>query len=101
VHNSKRHRAKKCREFKKLVEQVHEQHKQQQRQDGALPQQREGTQKAIPEDNKDEELEYQDTKGALKVVYGHSSSDSSTDECHKMLHVKYRGSWDIMSRCVI
>jgi hypothetical protein len=28
MHNSKRHRAEKCREFKKLVEQVHEQHKQ-------------------------------------------------------------------------
>jgi hypothetical protein len=31
---------------------------------------------------------------ALKAVYGHSDSDSSTDERRKALHIMYRGSWE-------
>jgi hypothetical protein len=46
-------------------------------------------------------LEFQDAKRALKVVYGHSDSDSSTDEHHKQLHVMYGGSWDITFRRVV
>jgi hypothetical protein len=50
-----------------------------------------------PEDNKDEEMEYKDTKKVVKVVYDHFDSDSSTDEHRKTLHVMYAGSWDIVS----
>jgi hypothetical protein len=32
---------------------------------------------------KDEEMSFQDAKRALKAVYGHSGSNSSTDECRK------------------
>jgi hypothetical protein len=49
-------------------------------------------QKAILENGKDEELEYQDAKRALKEVYDHSDSDSSTDDHHKTLHVLYGSS---------
>jgi hypothetical protein len=80
IHNSKRHSAEECREIKKLAEQVHKQQKQLQCQDGAPPQQREGKQKAVLEDGKDEELEYQGFKRVLKVVYGHFDSDSSNDD---------------------
>jgi hypothetical protein len=44
------------------------------------------------EANKGEEMEFKNAKGALKAVYGHSESDSSTDEHRKMLHVMYGGS---------
>jgi hypothetical protein len=80
VHNSKHHSAKECREIKKLAEQVHEQQKQLQCQDGTPPQQREGKQKAVLEDGKDEELEYQGFKRVLKAVYGHFDSYSSNDD---------------------
>jgi hypothetical protein len=50
-----------------------------------------------PEEDKEEEIEFQDAMRALRAVYSHSDSNSSTDECHKALHVMYRGSWDIMS----
>jgi hypothetical protein len=50
-----------------------------------------------PEEDKDEEMEFQDTKRVLRAVYDHSDSDSSTDEHRKMLHVMYGGSWDITS----
>jgi hypothetical protein len=45
----------------------------------------EGKQQDVHEDDKekDEEMAFQDTKSALKAVYGHSDSDSSTDEHHK------------------
>jgi hypothetical protein len=80
VHSSKCHNVEECREIKKLEEQVLEQQKQQQHHDGAPPWQWESKQKAIPEDGKDEKLDYQDVKRALKVVYGHSDSDSITDD---------------------
>jgi hypothetical protein len=51
--------------------------------------------------DKDEELEYQDARRELKVVQGHSDSDSSTNECRKTIHVMYRGSWDITFRRII
>jgi hypothetical protein len=55
----------------------------------------------LPRDDKGEEMEYQDAKRVLKAVYGHSDSDSSTDEHRKMLHEMYGGCWDITSRCII
>jgi hypothetical protein len=42
------------------------------------------------EEDKDEEMEFQDPKWSLKAVYGHSNSDSSIDERRKMLHVIYQ-----------
>jgi hypothetical protein len=54
-----------------------------------------------PEDDKDEELGFQNTTRALKAIYGHSDRNSSTDEGRKMLHIMYGCSWDMMSRCVI
>jgi hypothetical protein len=38
-------------------------------------------------------MEFQNTKRALKAVYGHSDFDSSDDERHKQLHIMYDGSW--------
>jgi hypothetical protein len=32
-------------------------------------------------------MSFQDAKTAFKAIYGHSDSDSSTDERHKQLHV--------------
>jgi hypothetical protein len=43
-------------------------------------------------------MEFQDARRALKAVYGHSDSESSDNECHKALHVMFRGFWDITSR---
>jgi hypothetical protein len=50
---------------------------------------------------KDEELEFQDTKRALKAVYSNSDSESSDNEHHKALHIMFRGSWNITSWRVI
>jgi hypothetical protein len=49
-----------------------------------------GKQKVDPEEDKEEEMEYQDAKRTLKAVYDHS--DSNTDEHHKVLHVMFGGS---------
>jgi hypothetical protein len=57
-----------------------------------LPGSGRGKQKVILEGDNDEEMTFQDTKRALKAVYDNSDSDSSTDECYKMLHVMYDGS---------
>jgi hypothetical protein len=46
-------------------------------------------------------MEFQDTKRALKAVYGNSDSESSGNERRKTLHVMFGGSWDITSRRVI
>jgi hypothetical protein len=46
-------------------------------------------------------MEFQDIKRALKVVYGHSNSESSDNERRKMLHVMFEGSWAITSRRVV
>jgi hypothetical protein len=54
-----------------------------------------------PEEDKDEEMEFQNAKRALKAVYDHSGFDSSTDEYHKMLHAMYGSSWEIMSQRII
>jgi hypothetical protein len=83
------------------VEQVCEQQKQRQRQDGAPPRQREGKQKVATEDDKDEEMEFQNAKRALKTVYDHFDSDSSTNDRRNTLHVMYGGSWDITSQRVV
>jgi hypothetical protein len=54
-----------------------------------------------PREEKDVEMEFQDAKRALKAVYGHSDSESSDNERHKVLHFMFRGSWAITSRRVI
>jgi hypothetical protein len=74
---------------------------QQQRQDGAPSRQWEGKQKVDPQEEKDAEMEFQDAKRALKVVYGHSDSESSDNEHRKVLHVMFGGSWAITFRRVI
>jgi hypothetical protein len=85
VHNSRRHSTEKCREIKKSH--------------GAIPRAAEasttpweGKQQAAPEGNKKEEMEFQDAKRVLKAIYGHSDSDSSTNERRKQLHIMYDGS---------
>jgi hypothetical protein len=42
-----------------------------------------------PEHDKDDKMDYQDAKRALKALYDHSSSNTSTDEHRKVLHVMY------------
>jgi hypothetical protein len=34
----------------------------------------------------------------MKVIYGHSESEYSDNECRKALHIMFRGSWDITPR---
>jgi hypothetical protein len=80
-----------CRQIKKLVEQFREK----------MQQQWEGKQKMGPQEEKDVEMEFQDAKRSLRVVYGHSDSESSDNERHKALHVMFGGSWAITSRRVI
>jgi hypothetical protein len=46
-------------------------------------------------------MEFQNTKRALKVIYDHSDSNSSTDDCRKQLYIMYGGFWDISSRRII
>jgi hypothetical protein len=46
-------------------------------------------------------MEFQNAKRAIKVIYDHSDSKSSNNECRKQLHIMYDGSWDITSRRVI
>jgi hypothetical protein len=46
-------------------------------------------------------MEFQDAKRAMKAVYGHSNSESSDNECHKVLHIMFGGSWDIMSQRIV
>jgi hypothetical protein len=53
------------------------------------------------QEEKDAEMEFQDAKRALKVIYGHSDSESSDNERCKTLHVMFGGSWAITSRRVI
>jgi hypothetical protein len=100
VHNSTHHSTLKCWEIKKLMEQFHKK-MQQQSQDGAPSCQRAGKQKVDPQEEKEEEMEFQDAKRALKAIYGHSDSESSDNECHKVLHVMFGGSWAITSKRVI
>jgi hypothetical protein len=57
-----------------------------------------GKQKMDPEE-KEEEMKFHKAKRDLKAVYGHS--ESSDNERRKMLHIMFRGSWDITSRRVI
>jgi hypothetical protein len=45
-----------------------------------------------PQEEKDAEMEFQDAKRALKVVYGHSDSESSDNEHRKALHIMFGGS---------
>jgi hypothetical protein len=73
---------------------------QQPRQDGTPCRQREGKQKVAPVE-KDEEMEFQNAKRALKAIYGHSDFESSDKEHHKALHIMFGGSWDITSRRVV
>jgi hypothetical protein len=103
VHNSKHHNIEEYREIKKLVERFCEQQKLQLRHDDTPPQQQEGKQQVVDEEDKekDEEMAFQDAKRALKAIYSHSDSNSSTNERHKQLYILYSGSWDITSRHVI
>jgi hypothetical protein len=98
VHNSTRRTASECQEIKKLAKQFREKMQQQLRQDGAPSRQREGKQKV---GKREEEMEFQDAKRALKAVYGNSDSESSSNEHRKTLHVMFGGSWDIMSRRIV
>jgi hypothetical protein len=45
-----------------------------------------------PEEEKDKEMEFQNTKRALKALYGHSNSESSDNEHRKALNIMFRGS---------
>jgi hypothetical protein len=100
VHKSMCHIALECREIKNLTEQFHEK-MQQSRQDGVPSHQWEDKQKVNPEEEKDVEMEFQDARRALKAIYGYSDSESSDNECRKVLHVLFGGSWDITSRRII
>jgi hypothetical protein len=62
---------------------------------------REGKQKMYPEEERDEEMAFQNAKREMKAVYGHSDFESSDNERRKALHVMFGGSWDIMSRCIV
>jgi hypothetical protein len=53
------------------------------------------------EEERDEEMAFQNAKMEMKAIYGHSDSESSDNEHHKVLHVMFRGSWDITSRRII
>jgi hypothetical protein len=96
VHNSTCHTTSECQEIKKLTEQFCEKMQQQQHQDGAPSYQRRGKQKVHME--KDEELEFQDAKRALKAVYGNSDSESSDNECSRTLHVMLARRHDLAPR---
>jgi hypothetical protein len=78
----------------KLAQQFHEQKKHQSHHDSTPPRQREGKQQVFQEGNKEkqEEMSFQDAKTALNAIYGHSDSDSNTDEHREQLHVMYGGS---------
>jgi hypothetical protein len=65
------------------------------------PHQREGKQHVACEGKVEEEMELQSAKRAIKVVYGHSDSESSDNEHCKKLHVMYGSSWDITSRRIV
>jgi hypothetical protein len=88
------HSTKECREIKKLVEQYREQLKQQCN-NSTPSRQREGKQKEDTEEDKDDGLGFQKAKRDLKAVYGHSDSESSDNECRKMLYIMFGGSWDM------
>jgi hypothetical protein len=45
-----------------------------------------------PEEDKDEEIAFQNTKREMKAIYGHSDSESSDNEHQKALNVMFRGS---------
>jgi hypothetical protein len=66
-------------------------------QDDVPSRQQEGKQEVDKE--KGEEMEFQDAKRVLKAIYG--NSDSNDNERGKALHVKFRGSWDIISWRII
>jgi hypothetical protein len=59
--------------------------------------QRKGKQMVYLEEDKDDEMEFQNAKMVLKFVYGYSNFESSADEHRKALHVMYGGPWDITS----
>jgi hypothetical protein len=44
-----------------------------------------------PEEDKDQEMAFQNAKGEMKAVYGHSDSESSDNERRKALHVMFEG----------
>jgi hypothetical protein len=76
------HSVEDCREIKKPMEQFREQQKQQPCHDGTPPRQREGKQH-IAREGIDEDMEFWNTKRAIKVIYGLSNSESSDNERRK------------------
>jgi hypothetical protein len=46
-------------------------------------------------------MEFHDARRVLKAIYSHCDSESSDNEHCKMLHIMFRGSWDITSRRII
>jgi hypothetical protein len=63
-------------------------HEQQSCCDGMPPHQRAGQQQVVHEGDNEEEMEFQNAKRVIKVVYGRSDSnfESSDNEHHKQLH---------------
>jgi hypothetical protein len=51
-----------------------------------------GQTKVDPKEEKDEEMEFQNTKKVLKAMYGHSDSESSNNKHRKALHVVFMAS---------
>jgi hypothetical protein len=65
-----------CREIKKLTQQFHKK-QQQAHKEGAPSRQWEGKQKMDLEEEKDEEIAFQNAKKEMMVIYGHSDSETS------------------------
>jgi hypothetical protein len=89
VHNSRCHITDECREIKKIVKQLHEQQKKQSCHNGTPPRQWAGMQHIAREGDDEEEMEFQNAKRAIKVIYDHSDFESSDNERRGMLHVIY------------
>jgi hypothetical protein len=93
VHNFTRHTASKCREIKKLAEQFREKitnNSAKMVRPSASGREAEGAR-----------LEFQDARRPLKAAYGNSDSESSDNECRKVLHIIFGGSWNITSWRVV
>jgi hypothetical protein len=76
-------------EIKKLTEQFCEKQQQPHLED-APSRQQDGKQKMDPEEDKDEEMAFQNAKREMKPVHDHS--ESSDNEHRKALHIMFGGS---------
>jgi hypothetical protein len=79
VHNSACHNIGGCWEIKKLTEWFCENSTNCNKM-VLLPASRRANKKVDPEEDKAKHIEFQNAKRVLKVIYGHSDSDSSSDE---------------------